>query len=651
MAFLPSAAAAQRPAEADTFRLAPVVVTATRLATPLAEVPGTVTVITGEELRRRGIRLVSEALRLVPGVNVVQSAGPGGLTSVFIRGGESDYVQVLVDGVPVNDAGGAFNWAHLRADDVERIEVLRGPASVLYGSDAVTGVVQIFTRSGGAPRIEASVATHRGDRIESDDPFTTHGFDASLAGATLLGGLRASYGVNAGRLSSTGIYAFNSDYANTGVSSRLQLSSTRAGLNLSARHNDNTFNYPTTGSGAVVNPNQFATVQSWSLGAEGEYRPTDALELRVHGTSHTFANRTEDPEDQPGGPHFWHTADQSRRRLDARANLQFGRFVLTGGADREWQHGETAIESFSQWGVYTDETENERRNTGMYAQLHGAPTGRVSVTAGVRFDENSAFGGFVTGRLAASVAPVVGARLHAAAGTAFKEPTFFENYATGFTRGNPDLEPEQARSWEAGAEYALAAGRVTVGATWFDQHFRNLIQYTSSPGPNAPNYGNIGSATARGLELAAGLDAGGGVLLNGHYTLTRTRVRDDGFGTDVAFRHDQQLLRRPTHQAVLSTSWIATAAVRTLLDVRHVGEREDLDFTDPAQWSGIRATLDAYTVVSAGVEFDLLRRTAAGLTATFRLHNVLDAQYVEIFNFPRPGRVLELGVRTLLPVR
>jgi vitamin B12 transporter len=208
---MPAGAAGQRPAEPDTFRLTPVVVTATRLPTVLAQVPGTVTVITGEELRQRNIRFVAEALRLVPGVSVVQSAGPGGLTSVFIRGGESDYVQVLIDGVHANDAGGAFNWAHLRADDVDRIEIVRGPASVLYGSDAVTGVVQIFTRAGGTPRIEASAATHRGDRFDSEKTFATHAFDASLAGATALpafGGVRASYGVNAGRLSSTGIYVY-----------------------------------------------------------------------------------------------------------------------------------------------------------------------------------------------------------------------------------------------------------------------------------------------------------------------------------------------------------------------------------------------------------------------------------------------------------
>lgn len=654
---LPAALLAQQPrsVDPDTFRLAPVVVTATRLPTPIAEAPGSITVITGEELRQRGIRMVPDALRLVPGVNVIQTAGPGGQTSVFMRGGESDYVQVLIDGVQANDPGGAFNWAHLRADDIDRIEVVRGPASVLYGSDAVTGVVQIFTRSGGTPRVEASAATHRGSRFESDDAMATHALDASLAGSTLFGsprGSRLAYGVNVGRLSSTGIYAFNSDYVNTNVSSRLHLAGTAGDIAVTARHNDNTFNYPTTGAGVVADPNQFARGRTWTFGADAGYNLTQALELRLQATSHVFDSRTEDPADGPDDGTFWNQSDLSRRKLDGRANFRAGAFTLTGGADHLWQQGTTELESVSQWGVYTDETDNERTNTGVYAQLHGAIVPGTSLTLGGRLDENSAFGSFLTGRAAMSWAAAANTRLHAAAGTAFKEPTFFENYAVGFTRGNPDLEPEESRSFEAGVQQTLADGVLTVGVTGFNQRFRNLIQYTSAPAtPTTPHYSNVGSATARGLELDATAHAGERITLRGHYTLTRTNVADEGFGTDVAFQQDQPLLRRPEHQAMLSASIRATDAARALLDVRYVGEREDLDFTDPAQWSGIRTTLDSYTVVDAAAEFDLLRRSAAGLTASLRVRNLFDTDYTEIYNFPRPGRVLEIGLRTSVPVR
>src|SRR5437867_8978759 len=146
---------AQQPT--DTARLSPIVVTADRLPIPAAAVPAAVTVLSGAALRAQGIRTVADALRTVPGATVVASGSFGAQTSLFVRGGESDYVKVLIDGVPQNQPGGAFDFADLTTDNVDRIEIVRGPASVLYGSDAVTGVIQIFTRTGsGAPRVTAA---------------------------------------------------------------------------------------------------------------------------------------------------------------------------------------------------------------------------------------------------------------------------------------------------------------------------------------------------------------------------------------------------------------------------------------------------------------------------------------------------------------
>src|SRR5438034_6995005 len=146
LALVPAALAAQQ--SRDTVVLDPVVVTATRIPTPASAVPAAVTVISGAELRAQGIRTVAEALRTVPAASVVTTNAYGSQTSLFLRGGNSDYVKVLIDGVPQNAPGGAYDFANLTTDNVERIEVVRGPVSVLYGSDAVAGVVQIFTRDG-----------------------------------------------------------------------------------------------------------------------------------------------------------------------------------------------------------------------------------------------------------------------------------------------------------------------------------------------------------------------------------------------------------------------------------------------------------------------------------------------------------------------
>ncbi|HUF51165.1 MAG TPA: TonB-dependent receptor, partial [Longimicrobiales bacterium] len=222
---------------------------------------------------------------------------------------------------------------------------------------------------------------------------------------------------------------------------------------------------------------------------------------------------------------------------------------------------------------------------------------------------------------------------------------FFENFATGFTRGDPDLEPEQARSSEVGAEYVVLRGDLVVGASWFDQRFRNLIQYTfNTPTPEDPNYYNVGAARARGLELSASARTGS-LTAAASYTYTSTRVTDDGFGEDMTFQDGRRLLRRPTHQASVNASLRLTSAATALLGARYTGSRDDLDFTDPAQFNGIRTTLGEYTVVDAGLVYGIVRGDGPTVDISAGVRNVVDREYQEIYNFPTPGRVLYLGFR------
>jgi vitamin B12 transporter len=659
VAWLAIAAPVAAPASAraqespDTFRLPEMVVTATRMPVPLADAPGSVTVVTGATMRERGLHFVADALRTVPGVSVAQSAGPGALASVFMRGGESDYVQVLVDGVQVNDPGGAFNWAHLRAEDIERIEIVRGPASVLYGSDAVSGVVQIFTRAGGARRINASIVSGRGARPGgADGSFDTHAFDVSATGSASPARTALRYGVSAGHTTSTGLYAVNSGYDNTTVSTQLDLRAGSTDIALSGRRIEHEYHYPTSGSGMVTDLNQFAEGTATSLRLALGHRPTPGLELIVEASAHGTDARTEDPPDEPSDGSSWYTSEQTRRGLDARANILLPHgAVLTVGAAREWQDAATAYESVSGFGTFADSSAEARRNTGYYVQLHAAPARSIAATLGARLDRNEAFGSFRTARAALSWRPTTYSRLHAAVGTAFKEPTFYENFATGFVRGNRDLEPERSRSHEAGIEYSLLAGRLAVGATAFDQRFRNLIQYTAAPpAPDATNYYNVGSARARGTELSLQADAGA-VTLSSAYTFTATRVIDSGFGSDPSFEQGEPLLRRPKHHFTAAVVWSVTAAARALVDLRHAGRRTDLDFTDPANWDGTRTTLDGHTVLDIGAGYTLRRRAGGhdgagtALDITLRVHNVMNTGYEEIFNFPAPGRVLQIGLR------
>lgn len=637
--------AASSPARAqeqpDTFRLHDIVVTATRLATPIANAPGSVTVLEGEALRLRGVRTVADALRSVPGVAVLQGGGPGGITSVFVRGGESDYTQVLVDGVQANIPGGQYNWAHLRTEDIERIEIVRGPAGVLYGSDAVSGVVQIFTRAGGAPRLSVALNGGTGRRPFAD-AGRHHSLDlhAALTGAAALAdALRVEYGGNVVRAASDGLYAYNSDYHNTTLSGKLWLRGARGDLGVVARAIDGDYHYPTSGSGAVADSNQYALTDTRTLALDGGVRLLPALELRALATVNDNDTRTEDPADHAADGVAWSMADQLRRTIDVRANW-FARdaLALTLGAEHEWQDDRSGYRSVSAFGTFADSTDNSRTTTGIYGQVHGT-RGGLAATAGARIDESERFGTFTTGRAALSWRATT-LRLHGAAGTAFKEPTFFENFAVGYTRGNPELEPEQSFSWEAGAEYAALAGAATLGVTWFDQRFRNLIEYHGSAPRNTPHYRNVGAATARGLEATARA-VQAGVTLHGSYTYTRTEATRVGAGGDPAFMLRRPLLRRPAHQGALGVTADLTATVALTADVLLVGERADLDFTDPQAWNGKRVTLPAHGLVNAAASWQA--RPAVEVRAAVR--NLLDADHAQIFNFPGSGRLLELGVR------
>jgi len=265
---VPAALAGQTPI--DTVELNPVVVTATRVPRSLAGVPAAVTVLRGADLREQGIQTVFEALRDVPGAAVVQTGSFGGQTSLFMRGGQSNYVKVLLDGVPVNQPGGSFDFANLTTDNVERIEVVRGPASVLYGSDAVTGVVQIFTRRApGSSRSEASVRA---------GTYGTLAWDAEVSGGSQL----ATYSASLSRFTSDGMYAFNNEYHNTVFSGLARVvPDDRTDATLTVRYDDGVFHFPTNGAGKAVDHNQFGYGSGPTIGLEVGHYFTRRLEARL----------------------------------------------------------------------------------------------------------------------------------------------------------------------------------------------------------------------------------------------------------------------------------------------------------------------------------------------------------------------------------
>ncbi|MGH7503504.1 MAG: TonB-dependent receptor plug domain-containing protein [Longimicrobiales bacterium] len=648
----------------DTFYLNPIVVTATGLAQPRAAVPAAVTVLQGDALRQQGIRFVADALRLVPGTNVVRVGSHGGLTSLFLRGGESDYVQVMVDGIVLNEPGGAFDWGQLTTDNVDRIEVVRGPVSVLYGSDAVTGVVHIITRAGTSrPRLSASASigteSRRNAGVDVCPGYPASpcpaGADLGRAGSTafdisITGGTeRVEYAFAAGRFDSDGTYAFNNDYANRTVSGRAGITaSDRAAVHLTARWSDGVFHYPTDGAGRLVDRNQFRSTESVALGIDAGFAISSRVDARVSFSSHDGSFITDDRRDGPADTlGSWESLNDIaivRRKAAAHANLRIANATtLTAGAEIESQDGTSVFTSDGQFGPFESRADNQRTNRAAFVQLIALPLAPLSLTGGTRVEDNNRFGTFVTWRLGGNLALTPHTFLRASAGSAFKEPTFFENYAEGFTLGNPELEPEASRNWEIGFEQRFFDGHATVIATWFDQRFTNLIQYVASPPvAGSPNYVNLGEAKSAGLELETRAFASSGAMLSASVTWLDTEVLDAGTGEDRLFQHGETLIRRPAHRLAVSASAPLDSRATLFASLARVGQRDDLDFLN--DFRGERIKLPAYTVVNLGTELQPIR--AFDFDLGVRVDNLFNQRYREVAGFPSAGRSLHVSART-----
>ena len=626
----------------DSVQLAPVVVTATRTPTPQNAVPASVSVLDGTDLERRGIRTVSEALRDVAGLDVVQGGAYGGVTSLFVRGGESDYVKVLIDGVPVNDPGGAVDLADLTTDNVERIEIVRGPVSVLYGSDAVSGVVQVFTRRG-AGAIRGEVSLRAGSYTAVD-----------VLGGVSGGTDAVAYAVTAARSRADGVYDLNSAYANTVWSGMLSATPDgRTDGKLVVRYGSSEYHFPTNSAGQVEDANAFQrrnrTIASLEIGRFF----TSAIEGRATLGLNQFDGGIDDRPDGVGDTlgYFAYNSLQTilRRSGDLRMNayLPAGSILSVGGTV-EWQRERSAMESGSEFGPSTSTFEAERSNRGFYAQLHGRPLRGLALSIGGRLDDNSAFGTFLSYRGGASFTLPSNTRLRLSFGKGFKEPTFFENFADDpFARGNPDLRPERSRSWEVGVEQRFLGGAMVIGAAYFDQRFRDLVQYTfTPPSPTDPTFFNVAVADARGVESEIVWESPFDLRLSSAYTYLHTQVIDGGFqgGVGDAFETGARLLRRPTHSASLQASQRLGARGSVTGTLRYVGARDDRDFTTfPAQ----TVVLPSYVRVDLTGEVHAWRARGGHptLMLTGRLENVFDATYQEVSGYPTPGRTVTVGVR------
>ena len=602
----------------DTVVLKPVVVTATRVPVPADIVASAVTVLRGPDLVARGIRTVAAALETVPGAHVVETGSFGGQTSLFMRGGESDYTKVLLDGVPLNQAGGGIDLAHLTTDNVDRIEVVRGPVSVLYGSDAMTGVIQIFTRAGqGTPQMGAELGGG------------TYG--ATAVALDVVGGTpRVRYSARASRFSADGLYPYNNNYRDRVLSAQIRVTpDAHTDASITYRYGDDIYHFPTDGTGAPVDSNQRAAERGPLLSLSAGRVLGQHLDARVTAGLKESRLSYDNEPDAPGQDGFW-SHDYVRRAATSAMLTWRGRggASVTSGIEYEdqRQRGRSEFNSAA-FGRFPDSIHVQRHNTGYFAQAV-VPAGRAAVTVGSRLDDNTQFGAHATYR-GGVVYRLDQARLRLSVGTGFKEPTFFENFAHGIAKGNPNLKPERSLSWEVGLE------RGAIAVTYFNQRFRDLIEYSLTPvGPDSVNYFNVGDAIATGIETSVTRNVGNRVVVSLHYTYLHTRVEKSGSPSNPngLFVPGKPLVRRPAHTVAPQVVATLGPRARLIVGARWVGKRDDIG----AQ----RVTLRPYTRVKLSGEYTYRRVVLSG-----SVENLFNDQTQEIAGFRPRGRTVMLGGR------
>ena len=637
--------------------LAAEVVTATRVPGILRGSTSTVTVLDGEALRAEGVTHLADALRRVPGLALARSSSFGSQTALFVRGGQSNYVRVLVDGIPLNEPGGVLDLGRITLDDIERIEIVRGPASVLYGSEAVTGVIQLFTRRGGDRNLPHGAAPR--STLPSMHGASRSSTRAEL-GAGSFGGRRASLGTDGARgplswslqgddHASEGTLPFNNAYRNDALSASAALDlDSRTDARIVARYSASTYQYPTGSGGGIEDRNAERTEHRLLVGLDAGRRWTDRFVTRIQLAASELHPRTSDGADSPGDTlgfyGYFATGTVTRRLADLRATLRLGaaQHITVGGEFTRDAERSNSL-SQSEYGDFPDSFRAARETRALYAQALGSAQ-RLSYSLGARMDDNSAFGTFRTVRagLGWQLAPAV--RLRASAGTAFKAPSFFENFASGFTIGNEALRPERTRSAELGIDAALRRGG-SVRVTGFSQRFRDLIQYTGVPSaPGDPNYYNVAAANAGGVEVEGSLPEIAGVRLTAGYTFTDTRVVDAGFDTGASanFVAGGRLIRRPRHVASLQlTRTVARLGTLSANAIR-TGEREDRDFSS---FPAAVTFLAPFTTIDLGAELFVPPGLLRSARLQLRAENVANVRYTQIAGFTAPGRTLYAGLK------
>src|SRR5450631_3107949 len=622
-------------------RLAPaaetVVVTATRTPIESESSGAVVETLSKEQLEVMNPVAANDALRFLPGAIINTAGQRGGLSSLFVQGGESRYNKVIVDGVSINEPGGTFDFGTLPLAEADHLEFLKGEQSTLYGTDAMSSVVQVWTRTGSTKTPELRFGADGGS-------FSTANGYASLSGARSLFDNQFNTGGN----------GVNNDYsdslqgANVGAKLNDEVS-----LRLRVRHSNSrsgvSDEWNFEGSPPIP-PDQFEYARLNDLLASLELTVTAPSGWQHRLTGFEYSYRTTNADPQPTAGRISPLFGNINFIYDNIAHINRAGFEYQGDySERSWTHTTVGCrfeDENGSVGSVTALASGHRQEHDIYAQQIFT-LGRLSIVGGARFIHNNTFGNTGVPRIALTYLALrggqtfSGTRLRASYATGYKEPRLEEMFAgPPFSIPNSNLKPEKNRSFEAGIQQNLFGSRYVFSAGYFNNLFYDRIDYASDPVTFIGQYVNVDKSFAQGAEAELQGKLWRSLFLNASYTYTSTQILEAPFCTaanfcDPRMQAGEPLIRRPKHSATALLSYLGTKWGANL-GGSFVGWRTDSDFDG----FGVDHA-PGYVRVDAGGWYALTSR----VTTYLNIENVTNKFYEEVVGYPALPVNFRVGMR------
>ncbi|UCB57242.1 MAG: TonB-dependent receptor [Candidatus Omnitrophota bacterium] len=602
--------AEEKTSSSAEYNLGEVLVSATKVKSHQAEVGSSSSVITAQDLEKSGKKSVGEVLRNVPGVSVMQSGAFGGTSSIYVRGSKPGHTLVMIDGVEVNDpisARGYFDFAHLTTNNIERIEIVRGAQSTLYGSKAIGGVVNIITKKGkGRPGWQFAF---------EGGSYNTFQETLSLSGSQN----KLDYSLSVLRLDSEGISktcdtSEDDEYENITFSNRLGYEvSESSKLDFVFRLTDAKYDYD---GGAYQDDSDKV---AWWRNIIGKAAFSQVLtSIWDHELSFSYAQTRRKYRDDPdfddapgtGRTHNWYKSRIGKTEWQHNISA-LDWYTLTCGLEYEEERG------FADGRVSSNRLDRRAVDSkGCYLQNQFKWRESLFIIPGLRIDDHELFGTETTYKVSTSyIIPRIKTRLKGNWATGFKAPSLYQLFHPRY--GNEALRPDESRSYDFGFEQGLLDDKLTFGLTYFHNDFKNMVEWDT----NALIYNNIDNAQTKGFELEGSFRPIEDLTLGANYTYTKTKDKDTG----------RKLTERPENQVGLDLNWAFLEKGNVNLMAAYVGHRWDN--------SANTRKVKPYTKVDLSASYDL--------TETFqifgRIDNLFDRNYQQIRGYATPGRSFYAG--------